>query len=142
MKKLMPFVMLAALAVIAVCAPEKTAATGDPAQAGDMGIGPVKSLKLGPVDEKLAARGKELFESRCAACHGLDKAIAGPALGNVLKVATPEFVMNMILNTNEMVAKDPTVKKLLAKYGTPMPAPGLSEEEARAVVEYFRTTGK
>ncbi len=50
--------------------------------------------------------------------------------------------MNMILNTAEMVAKDPAVKDLMVQYGTAMPPPGLSEEEARAVVEYLRTTGK
>jgi mono/diheme cytochrome c family protein len=48
--------------------------------------------------------------------------------------------MNMILNTAEMVAKDPTVKKLAAQFGMPMPAPGLSQDEARAIVEYLRTT--
>lgn len=138
MKKVMPLIVLAALAALVVCAqghdPAPQAATAD------KGIGPVKELKLGPVDDKLAARGKGLFDSRCATCHGLDKALAGPALGNVLKTRTPEYVMNMILNTAEMEAKDPTVKKLAGQFGMPMPAPGLSQDEARAVVEYLRTT--
>ncbi|HSQ79350.1 MAG TPA: cytochrome c [Candidatus Bathyarchaeia archaeon] len=137
MNKLMPFVVLAAVIVLVLCAQGRGPAAQDPT---DKGIGPVKELKLGPVDEKLAARGKELFDSRCAACHGLDKALAGPALGSVLKTRAPEFVMNMILNTEEMGAKNPTVKKLTAQYGMPMPAPGLSQDEARAVVEYLRTT--
>ncbi len=142
MKKLLPLIALAGLAVIAVCSPDRTASAGDPGQAGPMGIGPIKELKLGPVDDKLAARGKGLFDSRCASCHGLDKDLAGPALGSVLKTKTPEFVMNMILNTAEMEAKDPDIKKQAAKFGMSMPAPGLSQDEARAVVEYLRTTAK
>ncbi len=141
MRKALPFAVLAVLAVLAFCTQERAAA-GDPPQSGNKGIGPVTELKLGPVDEKLAARGKELFEGRCAACHGLDKAIAGPALGSILKQETPEFVVNMMLNTAEMEAKDPGIKKQAAKLGVLMPAPGLSEDQARAIVEYLRTTGK
>jgi mono/diheme cytochrome c family protein len=139
MKKVMPFVVLAAaLAVIAVCAQDRGPAAQDPSS--DKGIGPVKELKLGPLDENLAARGKALFDSRCLACHGLDKDAAGPALGDVLKQQTPEFVMNMILNTAEMVVKNPAVRQMAAKFGMPMPAPGLTQDEARAIVEYLRTT--
>lgn len=138
MKNVMPIIVLAALAALVVCAQGHDLAPQ--AASSDKGIGPIKELKLGPVDDKLAARGKGLFDSRCAACHGLDKAIAGPALGNVLKARTPEYVMNMILNTAEMEAKDSTVKKLASQFGMPMPAPGLSQDEARAIVEYLRTT--
>jgi cytochrome c len=140
-RKMWPLLALATLAVFAFCTQERTGA-GDPAQSPDKGIGPVKELKLGPIDEKLAASGKELFEGRCAACHGLNQAIAGPALGQVLKEQTPEFVMNMVLNTAEMVAKNPYVKKLEAQFGMSMPAPGLTEKGARAIVEYLRTTAK
>lgn len=140
-RKLLPFVALALLAALAVCARERSA-SDDPVQSGDKGIGPVKELKLGPIDEALAARGKELFGGRCAACHGLSKAIAGPALGPILKQETPEFVMNMMLNTAEMEAKNPAIKKQVAKFGMSMPAPDLTEDQARAIVEYLRTTGK
>jgi len=140
MRKLMPLAVLAALAVLAVCTRQQAASAADPGQAADKGIGPVKELKLGPVDPKLAENGKQIFDSKCASCHGLDKAIAGPPLGNVLAQQTPEFVMNMLLNTAGMEAQNATVKKAMSKYGMSMPAPGLSEQEARAVVEYLRTT--
>ena len=140
-RKLLAAVVLAALAVLALCARQQAAA-GDPDQSADKGIGPVTELKLGPVDASLAARGKGLFDDRCAACHGLDKAVAGPALGSILKQRTPEFVMNMMLNTAEMEAKNADIKKEAAKFGMSMPAPGVSEDQARAIVEYLRTTGK
>jgi cytochrome c len=68
--------------------------------------------------------------------------MSGPALGAILKTETPEFVMNMILNTAEMVAKNETIKRAVAKFGMTMTSPGLSEDQARAILEYFRTTAK
>jgi hypothetical protein len=41
-----------------------------------------------------------------------------------------------------MVQQDPTAKELLAEFMTPMPNQNLTEEEARAVLEYFRTQNK
>jgi cytochrome c len=140
-RRVSPVIAVAVIAVFAVCAQPRAAAS-DPGQSTDKGIGPIKELKLGPVDEKLAATGKEIFDTHCTACHALKENMTGPALGGVLKERTPEFVMNMILNTAEMVAKDPVVKKLVDRFGMSMPAPGLSEEQARAVVEYLRTTSK
>jgi cytochrome c2 len=113
-----------------------------PSQQTDKGIGPVKELNLGPVDTKLAGEGKKLFEDKCASCHALSKNMAGPALGAILESEAPEFVMNMILNTAEMVAKNETIKKAVAKFGMTMMSPGLSKDQARAILEYFRTTAR
>ena len=48
--------------------------------------------------------------------------------------------MNMILNPQEMYTRHPDVKKLLAEFMTQMPNQGLTQDEAREVVEYLRTT--
>ena len=45
----------------------------------------------------------------------------------------------MILNPEEMVAKNPEAKKLLAEYLAPMANQNLTEKEARLILEYFRT---
>ncbi len=105
----------------------------------DKGIGPIKNLKLGPVDKALADKGQEIFESRCSTCHSLDARKMGPPLGDVLEEETPEFIMNFLLNTAEMEEKNPKIRKLIQEYGTPMPVLGLSQEEARAVLEYLRS---
>lgn len=105
------------------------------------GIGPIRSLELGPVDHELAEKGAELFKVKCSACHKLDEAYVGPPLADVTERRTPEFVMNMILNPDEMVARHPEVKALLAQYYTPMPDQQLSEADARAVLEYLRDPG-
>lgn len=102
------------------------------------GVGPIRSLELGEVEHELAERGEEIFETKCAACHKLDERYVGPPLGDVTERRTPEFVMNMILNTDEMVARHPEVKALLAQYYTPMPDQQLTDEDARAVLEYLR----
>ena len=48
--------------------------------------------------------------------------------------------MNMILNPEQMVKEDPLAKELLIEFnGSPMANQGLTEEDARAVLEYFRT---
>ena len=48
--------------------------------------------------------------------------------------------MNMILNPEVMVDEDPLARDLLMEYnGSPMANQGLKEEEARAILEYFRT---
>ena len=74
------------------------------------------------------------------ACHRPDKKFIGPAPKGVLERRTPEWVMNMILNPEEMVQKDPLAKDLLVEFnGSPMANQNLTEEEARAVLEYFRT---
>lgn len=112
------------------------------AQSTDKGIGPVKELKLGPVDKALADKGKALFDDKCSMCHGLTEAKAGPALGDVLSQVTPEFVANFLLNTSEMEQKDARIMGLIQKYGMPMPPPELDKDQAMALLEYFRTTKK
>lgn len=105
----------------------------------DKGIGPVSSLTLGAIDDAVVATGKQLFKTKCSACHKVSKRFIGPAMAGVTERRTPEWIMNMILNPEEMVAKNPTAKKLLAEYLSPMANQSLTEDEARQILEYFRT---
>jgi mono/diheme cytochrome c family protein len=104
------------------------------------GIGPVTEVvTLGALDKSLADSGQKVFAAKCTACHKLGEKYIGPALGEVLTRRTPTYVMNMILNPNEMVERHPVAKQLLAEAMTLMANQGLTVGEARAVVEYFRT---
>jgi len=103
------------------------------------GIGPVTSVELGEIDDALVEQGKELYKANCTACHKIGKRSVGPALKGVTERRSPEWIMNMILNPQEMVDKDPTAKALLAEYLAPMANQSLKEEEARAILEFFRT---
>ena len=105
------------------------------------GIGPIKNVELSPeIDQAMAAKGMEVYKNKCMACHKPDKKFIGPAPKNILKRRTPEWIMNMILNPEEMTQKDPLAHALLKEFnGSPMANQNLTEEEARQVLEYFRT---
>lgn len=105
----------------------------------DKGVGPIKSLPLEAIDANLAATGKELFKVKCSACHKMSKRFVGPGLAGVTERRTPEWIMNMILNPEVMVVENEAAKKLLAEYLSPMANQSLTEDESRAILEYFRT---
>lgn len=129
--------------------PEQTAQTSKPAPEksryqypDDNGIGPIKNVTLGKLDPKLVAKGKTIFNTKCVACHKLDSRLVGPPLRNITKKNTPEFIMNYLLNTSEMQKKDPILEKLVAEYKVIMPDQQLSKNDARSVLEYFRSVEK
>lgn len=104
------------------------------------GVGPIKEVKLGDIDQAMASKGQEIYKNMCTACHKPDKKFIGPAPKGILERRSPEWVMNMILKPEEMLEKDPLAKDLLKEFnGAPMANQNLSEEDARAVLEYFRT---
>lgn len=104
------------------------------------GIGPVKSVEVGDkIDEALATEGKNIFEAKCSACHTLtDQKVVGPGLAGVTERRKSEWIMNMVINPEEMTKKDPTAKKLLAEHLTQMTNQDISEKDARAILEYLR----
>lgn len=141
--------MLAALLFFQGCGKEPAGnetpeAAADPsglsADELEHGIGPIKSdVALGPLDATLAASGQGVFEMKCLSCHKLGERFIGPDLTGVLDRRTPRYVLNMILNPEEMVQRHPEAKKLLAEYLAPMAQQNLTHDEARAVLEYIRS---
>ena len=115
-------------------------ATEAPVADDGKGIGPVKEVTVGAeVDEALASSGQAIFEGKCAACHQLsDQKVVGPGLAGVTEKRKPEWVMNMIINPEEMTKKDPTAKKLLAEHLTQMTNQNVDENDARAILEFLR----
>lgn len=103
------------------------------------GIGPVKPFNLERLDNALASAGKEVFDVKCVACHKIDERLVGPPLQGVTDRRSPAFIMNMILNPDEMVKKHPDVKAMLATYYVPMTFQNVTEDEARSILEYLRT---
>lgn len=126
---------------------EKTTQTNKPAEINaeltefelENGIGPVKEkLELDPIDPKLVKRGEEIFNQKCVACHKLDERYVGPAQRDLIKRRTPEFIMNMMLNPEEMEKRHPEVIAMLKIYLTPMPNQNLTYDDARALLDFFR----
>jgi len=106
----------------------------------------IKKVDVGAtINPTMAAAGKEVFELKCTACHKFDERYVGPALGKVTERRTPEYIMNMILDTETMIENDDTVKCLLQEFMMKMPNQSVDEKEARSVLEHLRqhaATGK
>ena len=106
----------------------------------DKGVGPITSITLGAIDTALATKGKATYKAKgCISCHKISKRFVGPALKGVTQRRSPEWIMNMILDPENMVANNAAAKQLLAEYSAPMANQNLTEEEAREILEYFRT---
>ncbi len=105
------------------------------------GVGPIASLDLpSEIDQELVVKGKEIYEAKCTACHKADKQYIGPAPAGIMKRRTAAWIMNMIMDPESMIKSDPIAKALLIKFnGSPMANQNLTEDEARAILEYFRT---
>ena len=104
------------------------------------GVGPISSLSLPEeIDQAMVTKGADVFKKMCTACHREGKKFIGPAPNGILKRRTPEWIMNMILDPDKMVKENPTAKELLAEYLSPMANQSLTQDEARAILEYFRT---
>ena len=113
----------------------------EPDPMANKGLGPVTSVEMSAaVDQAMADKGKAVYEKMCMACHKPTEKFIGPAPKGILDRRSPEWVMNMILNPEQMVKEDPIAKKLLTEFnGSPMANQHLTQDEARQVLEYFRT---
>lgn len=118
---------------------DKTSAIQNP----DFGIGPVKKVDLGPINDKMVEDGKKIFNNKCITCHDMDNKKVGPPLRNITKERTPEYLMNMLVNYHQMITEDPLLKDQFRRYNyVPMTDPLLKQPEARSVLEYLRSVLK
>ena len=90
-------------------------------------------------DEARAKAGAALFQAKgCSACHAFGKRVTGPDLAGVSMRRTAAWIESQILHPDLMVKQDPTARALFAQFALQMPKQGLTPEEARAIVEYFK----
>ena len=86
-----------------------------------------------------AAKGKELFNTNCAACHKLDGKATGPALRDVAAKYDKEWLLNWIKNSGELIKSGDAqaVKVFEENNKVPMPAfPQLSDEDIDNILAY------
>lgn len=103
------------------------------------GIGPINQpMDLKPIDRAYAKTGEKLFNDKCASCHELDIKKIGPPLRDITFRRKPEFIMNMMLNPDQMTRRHPEMRKLYAQYKALMAVPELKQEDARAILEFLR----
>lgn len=103
------------------------------------GIGEITDVALNnPLNEAMVTEGKGIYELKCAACHKLGpNRVVGPGFKGVTDRRKPEWIMNMITNVEVMLDQDPEAQKLLEECLTRMPNQNLSQEDARAVLEFL-----
>ncbi|MGX5819233.1 c-type cytochrome [Chitinophaga lutea] len=116
-------------------APESAATAADP-----KGIGKFRDVQLThPLDAAMAKKGQEIAEVKCTSCHRLTaEKLVGPGWKGVTDRRTPEWIMNFITNVDEMLNKDPEAQAMLEVCMVRMPNQNLSDDDARAVLEYMR----
>ena len=96
-----------------------------------------------PVDAARAEAGEKLFQTKgCSACHAFGKKVTGPDLAGVTQRRTALWLEHQILHPEVMTKEDPIARELLAKHSLQMPNQKLTEDEARAVIEYFKYKDK
>lgn len=114
---------------------EATAAKYDP----NRGLGKHENVDVSSFDPAMAAAGKKVAEVKCTSCHKpTEEKLVGPGWKGVTKRQTPEWIMNFISNPDPMIDVDPELQKQLELCLVRMPNQGLSDTEAREVLEYMR----
>lgn len=105
------------------------------------GVGTIENLELADIiDSDMVSRGEALFNTNCSACHKVDKRFIGPSPKGIMQRRSPEWIMNMILDPQKMVEEDRCAKDLLVEFnGAAMANQNMTEDQARDILEFFRT---
>ncbi len=122
-------------------ATETTAPAGDNEYDPRRGLGKYDetNVDVSSFDPAMAAEGKKVADVKCMSCHKTtDERLVGPGWKGVTERQTPHWIMNFISNPDPMIDVDPELQKQLELCLVRMPNQGLSDAEARNVLEYMR----
>lgn len=152
MSRFTPVFVALAVLLLAGCggrpSGDESAGSAAPSGAGKAATGGVLAKSLyddgpragdSPVDAAAAAEGEKLFSTKgCTACHHWGQRFTGPDLKGVTTRRTAAWMEHQILHPDEMVRTDPIAHELFAQFALQMPKQGLTEAEARQVIEYLK----
>jgi hypothetical protein len=97
-------------------------------------------IQLGDIDQGMVTKGKEIADMKCTACHSMGpNRVVGPGWKGITERRQPEWIMNMMLNIDVMLATDEEAQRQLEECLVRMPNQGLTFDEGRQVLEYMRT---
>lgn len=98
------------------------------------------NVDVSAFDSGMAEKGKGISEVKCTSCHKVDtdEKLVGPGWKGVTSKHTPYWIMNFITNPDPMIDVDPELQTQLELCLVRMPNQGLSDDEAREILEYMR----
>ncbi len=113
---------------------------GNPTYDPNRGEGKFHDVKVGDkLDAAMAASGQKIAELKCESCHKMtDERLVGPGWHGVTSRHKPEWIMNFMTNTDEMIDKDPKAQAMLEICMVRMPNQNLSDTDARDILEFMR----
>jgi hypothetical protein len=120
---------------------DNTAVTNEnPSYDPNRGEGKFTTVDLGDgLNKTMADAGNAIQGVKCASCHKLtDERLVGPGWKGVTERRTPAWIMNFITNPDPMIDKDPEVQAQLEICLVRMPNQGLTDDEARNILEFMR----
>jgi len=117
-----------------------TLANGNPSYDPNRGEGKFHDVNLpDKLDEHEAAEGQKIYELKCSSCHKLtDERLVGPGWHGVTNRHKPEWILNFVTNTDDMLDKDPKAQAMLEICMVRMPNQNLTDDQAREILEFMR----
>lgn len=104
------------------------------------GQGKFHDVEVGPgIDDAMATKGEEISEMKCQSCHKLtSEMLVGPGWKGITERHSPDWIMNFMTNTDEMLDNDPKAQEMLEICMVRMPDQNLSDQDARDILEFMR----
>ncbi|MCO6496187.1 MAG: cytochrome c [Chitinophagaceae bacterium] len=91
------------------------------------------------LDATMAANGEKVYDLKCASCHKLSaEMLVGPGWKGVTELHSPDWILNFMTNTDEMLDKDPKAQAMLEICMVRMPNQNLTDDDAKNVYEFMR----
>lgn len=92
-------------------------------------------------DPATIAKGENIFNQNCIACHTMETDGIGPALGGITKEVSAEWLKNFIKDPKKAIESgDPRAKEMFERYKSVMPSFAYyKEDEIDGIVAYLST---
>lgn len=114
--------------------------SANPSYDPNRGEGKFTHVDVSPkLNEEMAEGGEKIYKVKCSACHKLtNEKLVGPGWKGVTSRHKPEWIMNFVTNTDDMINKDPKAQAMLEICLVRMPNQNLSDQDARNIYEFMR----
>ncbi|OYX92627.1 MAG: cytochrome C, partial [Sphingobacteriia bacterium 35-40-5] len=98
------------------------------------------SMAVSSANAQDAAAGAAIFKQKCTACHGIDKAVVGPALKGIDTKYDEAWLIKWIKNAPAFIASGDAQAVKAAEYSPAMMSafPELSDDDIKNIVAYVK----